>query len=147
MTTPQKTAAIYARFSTDLQKDSSIEDQFATCEAAAKREGFKVTSRFSDRAKSGTSLYERDGALELMVAAKARKFDVVIVESLSRLARDQEDIHGLFKRLKHAQVALHTVSDGEANAMKITVRGLMDSDFIENLAKQVRRGLNGRARL
>src|SRR6267154_4514868 len=71
----QRTAALYARFSSDLQKDRSVDDQFADCERFAKREGLKIVAKFSDRAKSGSTLFGRDGALELMLAAKARKFD------------------------------------------------------------------------
>src|SRR5712664_3997155 len=101
-----KTAAIYARFSSDMQKDRSVDDQFADCEALAKSKGFKVVDKFSDRAKSGASLHGRPGARALLQAAKARKFDVVIVESFSRLARDKEDIAHIYKRLKHADIEL-----------------------------------------
>lgn len=93
-----KTAVIYARFSSDLQKDRSVEDQAAICEQLASREGYKVIEIFSDRAKSGASMFERDGLLALMTAAKKRSFDAVIVESLDRLSRDQEDLAGIFKR-------------------------------------------------
>jgi site-specific DNA recombinase len=76
-----KTAALYARFSSDMQKDRSIDDQFAICESYAKRDGLKVVAKFSDRAKSGASLFDRDGLLDLRNAAKRKEFDVVIVES------------------------------------------------------------------
>jgi site-specific DNA recombinase len=146
-TTKHKTAAIYARFSTDLQKDSSIDDQVHACEALAKREGYKVVGIFTDRAKSGSSLFDRKGADDLMDAVKAREFDVVICESQSRLARDAADIHFLWKRLNHAQVVLHSISDGIADSMKIGMRGIMDAEFLKSLSAQVKRGLDGRARL
>jgi site-specific DNA recombinase len=68
-----KTAVLYARFSSDLQKDRSIDDQLAICRDLAKREEIKVGPSFADRAKSGASLFERDGLLELMAAAKRRE--------------------------------------------------------------------------
>ncbi len=144
--TSHRTAAIYARFSSDLQKDRSIDDQFGDLERYAQREGLKITDRFSDSAKSGSTLFGRDGALELMMAAKARKFAVVIVESLSRLSRDPEDIAGIFKRLKHAQVELHTLSDGIADNMKVGLRGIIDSEYLKNLATTIKRSQGARAR-
>jgi site-specific DNA recombinase len=141
-----KTAAIYARFSSDLQKDRSISDQVADCEALAKREGYKVVAKFSDRAKSGSTLFGRDGAIELMVAAKARKFDVVIAESQSRLSRDPEDIAGILKRLKFAGIELHTIADGVIDNMKSGLRSIVDSEYIKNLATGIKRGQNGLVR-
>jgi len=67
----------------------------------AKREGIKITARFTDRAKSGASMFDRDGLIDLREAAKRREFDAIIVESLDRLSRGQEDLAGLYKRLKH----------------------------------------------
>jgi site-specific DNA recombinase len=141
-----RTAAIYARFSSDLQKDRSISDQFGDLERYAQREGFRIVAKFSDSAKSGSTLFGRDGALELMIAAKARKFDVVIVESLSRLARDPEDIAGMFKRLNHAEVELHTLSDGIADNMKVGLRGIIDSEYLKNLATTIKRSQGARLR-
>jgi site-specific DNA recombinase len=60
-----KKAVAYARYSDDLQKDRSIEDQFALCEHIAKRHGYKITQKFCDRAKSGTGMFDRPGLLNL----------------------------------------------------------------------------------
>jgi site-specific DNA recombinase len=46
-------AAIYARYSTELQRPESIEDQFRVCEKLAERHPFKVVKRFGDAAISG----------------------------------------------------------------------------------------------
>lgn len=45
-------AAIYARFSTQMQRDASIEDQVRLCRERAEREGWQVVETFSDRALS-----------------------------------------------------------------------------------------------
>src|SRR5881394_2940665 len=113
-----KTAVIYARFSSDLQRDQSIDDQVTLCEQIAKREGDKVVQVFNDRAKSGASMFERDGLLSLMQAAKRRSFDAVISESLDRLSRDQEDLAGIFKRLKFGEIRLIT-NEGEATDIHV----------------------------
>jgi site-specific DNA recombinase len=141
-----RTTAIYARFSSDLQKDVSIDDQFALCETYAKREGLKVISRFSDRAKSGSSLFDRDQLLELMIAAKARKFNAIVVESLDRLSRDQADLAGLFKKLKFYGVDLLTVNEGQATDLHVGLRGIVGAMYLKDLGDKVRRHHFGRVR-
>ena len=89
-----KTAAIYARYSTNLQSESSIEDQVAACRAYAVREGLNVVRVFSDSATSGASLGNRPGAQEMLSAAQAGEFQAIIVFDLSRLSRDMEDLAG-----------------------------------------------------
>ena len=46
-------AAIYARYSSDRQKDRSVDDQIAFCRDVCAREGMAVISVFEDRAISG----------------------------------------------------------------------------------------------
>ncbi len=94
-----KKAAIYARFSSDLQRDQSIADQIALCRGYANRNGFQLAAEYSDAAKSGSSIMGRDGLLSLMADAQGGRFEVVITESLDRLGRDQEDLARIFKRL------------------------------------------------
>jgi hypothetical protein len=94
-----KRAAIYARFSTDMQNERSIEDQVALCDYAA-RQNLAVVATFEDRALSGASLRNRPGIQELLVRAKTRGFEAIIVESMSRVGRDQEDRAAIRKRLK-----------------------------------------------
>ena len=87
-----KRTAIYARFSTELQQDRSIEDQIELCRSHADRNGLSVVAVYDDRARSGASVYGRDGLIHLLEAARDRKFDVILVEAFDRLSRDQEDL-------------------------------------------------------
>ena len=48
-------AAIYARYSSDLQTDASIDDQVRQCKARIKAEGWRFTTVYSDRAMSGAT--------------------------------------------------------------------------------------------
>src|ERR1700686_3516534 len=50
---PRNRAAIYARFSTDLQNERSIDDQVALCRAYSERNGLNIVAVFDDRAVSG----------------------------------------------------------------------------------------------
>ena len=47
--------ALYARYSTDMQNPTSVEDQFRQAERYAKRQGWVIVERFSDSAISGTA--------------------------------------------------------------------------------------------
>src|ERR1700730_11888282 len=138
-----KTAALYARYSSDEQKDRSIDDQFADCEAYAKREGIKIVAKFSDHAKTGTTLHGRPGAREMLLAIKARKFDVLIAESTSRIARDGEDLAGICKRLKHSEIEFYSLSQGTIDSLKAGLSSIIDSEFIKNLVVGIKRGQNG----
>jgi DNA invertase Pin-like site-specific DNA recombinase len=98
MLAPQtrRRAAIYARFSTDMQRDKSIEDQVDLCRKHADRLNCEVVAVYSDRARSGASLMGRDGVLDMISASRRGEFDAVIVEALDRLSRDQEDLAGIY---------------------------------------------------
>src|SRR3546814_8639557 len=92
-------AAVYARFSTDLQNEKSTEDQIDLCRAYAKREGLQVVATFADKAQSGASILGRDGLIDLLAQATDKRFDVIIVEALDRLSRDMDDLAGIHKRM------------------------------------------------
>ena len=57
--------ALYARYSSDHQKDSSITDQFRNCEQRAAREGWTITARYEDKAISGATA-ERPGYQQML---------------------------------------------------------------------------------
>ena len=104
-----KRACIYARYSSDLQSEASIEDQIRLCTERAKSEGWEIGNYYTDAAISGASLL-RSGIQSLMQAAMNGEFDILICEALDRLSRDQEDIAGLFKRMEFAGVQIFTHS-------------------------------------
>jgi DNA invertase Pin-like site-specific DNA recombinase len=136
-------AVIYARYSTELQSDASIEDQIRMCEARAKTDGYRVVQRYTDHAISGASMM-RPGVQMLMQDAADGKFDVVIAEALDRISRDQEDIAAIFKRLSFADVRIVTLSEGDISHLHIGLKGTMNALFLKDLADKTRRGLRGR---
>ncbi|MBM3642517.1 MAG: recombinase family protein, partial [Alphaproteobacteria bacterium] len=136
-------AVVYARFSTELQNEKSTEDQIELCRVYAARRGFDVIGTYEDKARSGASVFGRDGLMRLMDAARDRKFGVVIVEALDRLSRDMEDLAGIHKRLSFLGVEIHAVHDGTADAVLVGLRGLVGQLQREDGAKKVRRGMAG----
>ena len=91
-------AVIYARYSSDNQRDASIEDQVRECRAFIDRQGWTYQHAYTDRALSGASTL-RPGYQLLLQEAREGQFDVVVAEALDRLSRDQEDVAALYKRL------------------------------------------------
>jgi len=137
--------SIYARYSSDKQREASIEDQVRLCEERATREGWRVVKRYTDHAISGASLM-RQGIQALMQDAQAGKFDLVLTESLDRISRDQEDIAGVYKRLRFAGIKIHTLSEGEIAELHIGFTGTMSALYLKNLGEKTWRGQSGRVR-
>jgi site-specific DNA recombinase len=135
--------AIYARYSSDNQRDASIEDQLRLCRLHVERQGWMVVDSYSDRAISGASLL-RPGIQELIADAAKGRFDTILTESLDRLSRDQEDIAGLYKRMRFAGVKIVTLSEGEVSELHIGLKGTMGALYLKDLADKTRRGLRGR---
>ena len=139
-----KRAVVYARYSSDLQSEASIDDQVRLCRERAEREGMWVREVFTDYAISGGSVSNRPGMRSLLQAAQDGGIDVVIAEALDRISRDQEDIAAIYKRLRHAEVCLLTLAEGEINELHIGLKGTMNALFLKDLAAKTRRGQRGR---
>jgi site-specific DNA recombinase len=137
-------AAIYARYSSDLQSDASIEDQVRLCRERGAAERQEIVEVFSDHAISGGHLKNRPGMLALLESARAGSFDVLIAEALDRISRDQEDIAAIFKRLAHADVSIVTLTEGPISELHVGLKGTMNALFLKDLADKTRRGQRGR---
>lgn len=137
-------AVIYARFSTDLQSASSLDDQVRLCRRERiERDGHVLLQVYKDRAVSGATLM-RKGIQALMHDATRGDFDLLYAEALDRISRDQEDVAGVFKRLRFADVTIITLSEGEIGELHVGLKGTMNALFLKDLADKTRRGLRGR---
>jgi site-specific DNA recombinase len=135
--------AIYARYSSDNQRDASIADQLRICREHAAKQGWAIVEEYTDHAVSGASLL-RPGIQSLMTDAMAGRFNLILAEAMDRLSRDQEDIAGLFKRMGFADVKIITLSEGEISHLHVGLKGTMNALFLKDLADKTRRGLRGR---
>jgi DNA invertase Pin-like site-specific DNA recombinase len=139
-------AVIYARFSTDLQSASSLDDQVRLCREPIERDGHELVQVYKDRAVSGATLM-RQGIQALMQDTVRGDFELVYAEALDRISRDQEDVAGVFKRLCFADVKIITLSEGEIGELHVGLKGTMNALFLKDLADKTRRGLRGRVEL
>src|SRR5712691_645728 len=144
-------AAIYARYSSEGQREASIEDQGRNCEGFAQRQGWRIVKRYKDQAISGTKDENgRPGFRALMEDAEARRFDVVLVDDLSRLSRDQIETERARRRFVYWGVRLIGVSDGidtdlKGHKVMAGMKGIMNDVFLDDLADKTHRGLTGQA--
>ena len=142
-------AATYARYSTDMQREASIADQRRNLQRFAEREGWKIVEEFSDAGISGTK-NNRPGYLAMLAAAKAKAFDVLLVDDLSRLSRDDIETKQTIRRLTFSGIRIIGVSDGYDSSTKgakiqATVRGMMNEIYLDDLAEKTHRGQTGQA--
>lgn len=135
--------AIYARYSSDNQRDDTIEGQLRVCREHVQRQCWTEVGSYDDRAISGASMM-RAGIKALIKAAGQGRFDVILCESLDRLSRDMEDIAGFYKRMRFLDVRIFTLAEGWIDEMRVGFKGTMGALFLKDLAAKTRRGLHDR---
>ena len=138
-------AAIYARYSSDMQSAASITDQVRICRRLAEERGWQVVEVFADEAISGAT-HLRPGFQAMQQAAMTGRFDVLVAEALDRLSRDQEHIAGLHKRMRFLGVEIFTKAEGPISEMHVGLGGTMSAIFLRHLAEKTHRGLEGRVK-
>lgn len=132
--------ALYARYSSENQKDSSIDQQMRLLMQRVDAEGWEIGGVYQDKALSGSNMM-RPGLQALMAAALDQQFDVVLTESIDRLSRDQEDIAHMHKRFRHRGIQIVTLIEGEISELHIGLKGTMSALYLKDLSRRVHRGL------
>ena len=140
-------AAIYARFSTDLQSESSIADQNRVCGEWCERGGAIVVARFEDQGISGAAIGNRPG----LQTALAAQIEVLVVMDLTRLSRSQADLPKIIDRLVHRGVRVVGVQDGYDSARKghklqAGLTGIIGEAFREMVSEKTYTAMESRAK-
>ena len=138
----------YARFSSEKQSPASIEDQFRNCRRYTDSKSWSIMRHIEDCAISGTST-ARPGYQELLAAVEKRELDVLIVDELSRLTRNNAETLRLVELLKRRRVRLIGVSDGfdsDTKGYKLAagLHGLMNEAAVDAIRERTHRGLYGK---
>lgn len=144
-------AAIYARYSSDEQRATSIDDQVRRCKALAAQHGYEVKEElvFSDAAVSGSAqgLDKRVAYHQLIEAWDARAFDALVVDEVSRLARDVLEIAKLQVKIGKTSVRLITADglDSSSSGWQLVfgIKGAIGQHFLEENRHRVIRGMLG----
>ncbi|MGC1781725.1 MAG: recombinase family protein [Acidobacteriaceae bacterium] len=143
--------AIYARFSDDKQRESSIEDQVRECRADAKRWGGFIPDAniFADRDVRGALEHrpQLDRLLDITRSGRATFSDLFSADT-SRLARNSALAPKLRQIFKHHNIRLHFVENGMKSGtsgfeLQHTFQGYIDEQYSEQLGEKVMRGQVG----
>ncbi|MCL6549133.1 MAG: recombinase family protein [Alicyclobacillus sp.] len=141
-------AAIYARFSSDNQREESIDAQIRAIEDFARRNDIIIVKTYADRAKSATS--DRRPEFQQMIADSSKGlFDVIIVHKLDRFSRDKYDSAIYKRKLKMNGVRLMSVTenlDGSPESIMLeSILEGMAQYYSANLAREVMKGMKENA--
>jgi len=137
-----KRAVVYARYSSDNQREASIDDQVRECRAYIGRMGWVLTEIYADPEMSGRTVF-RPQYQKMLQDAERGLFDIVVCESLDRLGRRLADLANLKDELSALRIPLHTVQMGEFSDMHVAVMGMVAQQYSTDLAHKTRRGQAG----
>jgi len=142
--------AVYARYSSENQRELSIEAQLRKCREFAFQKGWEILEGhiYIDRAKSGSHIAPRDGFRALMSVALSGNapFQYIIVDDTSRVARNTKEALDIFENLTFRNIHVYFVSQGidtkQDTAQEIiTLHGMVDSLYLRQLSEKTRAGL------
>ena len=137
-------AVIYARYSSDSQREESIEGQIRECTAFAEKNGITVLRHYIDRAFSAKT-DNRPKFQNMIKDSNKKLFDTVIVWKLDRFARNRYDSATYKAKLKKNGVRVLSARENITDdASGILVEGLLESMaeyYSAELAQKIRRGM------
>jgi DNA invertase Pin-like site-specific DNA recombinase len=138
-------AVIYARFSSDRQREESIEGQIRECRSYAERNGITIVDTYIDRAKSASKdTDKRESFLKMIRDSSKHLFEVVLVWKLDRFARSRYDSAHYKAALKKNGVKLlsateHITEGPEGIILESMLEGMAEY-YSAELSEKIHRG-------
>ena len=138
--------ALYLRFSSERQKEQSIEGQLRDCIAYCKRKSFRIVAIYVDRATTARKDVEKRVHFQEMISDSAHHlWNFVVVWKLDRFARNREDSAVFKMRLRKNGVrvksATETISDNpEGIILESVLEGIAEY-YSADLSQKITRGL------
>ena len=137
------TAVIYARYSSDNQREESIEGQIRECTAYAEKNGITIIKHYIDRAISAKT-DNRPEFQQMIKDSDKKLFDIVLVWKLDRFARNRYDSARYKTQLKKNGVKLMSateiISEGPEGIILESVLEGYAEYYSADLAEKVVRG-------
>ena len=141
-------AVIYARYSSDNQREESIEGQIRECTAFAEKNGITILRHYIDRAFSAKT-DNRPEFQNMIKDSGKRLFDMIIVWKLDRFARNRYDSARYKAALKKNGVkvvsATEVISDGAEGIILESVLEGYAEYYSADLSEKVVRGMTENA--
>ncbi len=142
------TGVIYARYSSDNQREESIDGQIRECRAFAKRNDIHIVGTYIDRALSAKT-DNRPDFQKMIKDSSKHEFDCIIVWKLDRFARNRYDSAHYKNILKKNNVrvisATEAISQGAEGILLESVLEGMAEYYSVELAEKINRGLTENA--
>lgn len=142
ISTPLRAAA-YARFSSEMQRDESIDAQLRAIREYAKKNGAIVVQEYIDRAHTATT-DQRPAFQQMITDAKRGAFNLVIVHKLDRFSRNRYDSVFYRRELKIVGVELRSVLENlDGSPESVLLESLLEGInefYSRNLAREVQKG-------
>ena len=136
-------AVIYARYSSDSQREESIEGQIRECTEYAKRNGITILGTYIDRALSARSA-DRPEFQRMIKDAEKELFEIVLVWKLDRFSRDRYDStyykHILKKHGIKVVSAKENISEGPEGIILESMLEGMAEYYSAELSQKIKRG-------
>ena len=136
-------AVIYARYSSDNQREESIEGQLRECTAYCKKNNITILRTYIDRAMSAKTDHRPDFQRMIKDSAKGL-FDVIIVWKLDRFARNRYDSAHYKAQLRKYGVkvlsATENISEGPEGIILESMLEGMAEYYSAELSEKVIRG-------
>ena len=104
-------AVTYARYSSDNQRDESIEAQQDAMQKYAKEKGFTILKHYADKALTGREAEKRAAFLQMAEDAKQGLFQVVLIHKQNRFARNRGEAVYYKGKLKKCGVKVVAVAE------------------------------------
>ncbi|RYD07177.1 hypothetical protein N752_00920 [Desulforamulus aquiferis] len=139
-------AVIYARYSSDNQREESITAQIRACTDHAERNGYSIIKIYKDEAKSAQT-DDRPDFLKMMSEIKGSlvKPDILIIHKIDRFARNRYDSAFYKRELRKAGVKIQSVlehlDDSPESIILESVLEGMAEYYSKNLAREVMKGM------
>ncbi len=123
-------AVIYARYSSDNQREESIEGQLRECTAYCKKNDITIVRTYIDRALSAKTDNRPDFQRMIKDSAKGA-FDVIIVWKLDRFARNRYDSAHYKAQLRKYGVKVLSATENISNGPE----GIILESMLEGMAE------------
>ena len=141
-------AVIYARSSSDNQRDASIDQQVKECQKYAEQMGYEIIRTYADRALTGKT-DKRPSFLKMIRDSAKGEFKYVIVYSLDRFSRNKYDSAIYKHKLKEAGVrvlsAMEHITDDPTGGLMETILEGFAQYYSDELSQKIHRGLKDNA--
>ena len=141
-------AVIYARYSSDNQRDASIDQQIKACMNFARQEEYAVIRTYEDRALTGKT-DKRPSFLRMIKDSAKGEFRYVIVYTLDRFSRNKYDSAIYKQKLKENGVrvvsAMEHITDDPSGVLLESLLEGMAEYYSKELSQKIHRGLNDNA--